>query len=81
MQKTRLRVEMTTDDKEDIWAAVVKRDGLRPLTLATLCGGVSRAIIAGIWVAFFQRVPAMIARTGRQRPRHLQLRAPGRQLP
>ena len=52
MQKTRLRVEMTTADKEDIWAAVVKRDGLRPLTLAELCGGVSRAVVAGIWAAF-----------------------------
>ena len=27
---------------------------------------VSRAIIAGIWVAFFQRVPAIIVRTGLQ---------------
>ena len=33
-------------------------------------GTVSRAIIAGIWVAFFQRVPAIIVRTGADLHKH-----------
>ena len=34
------------------------------VVVGTAFAGVSRAIIAGIWVAFFQRVPAIIARAG-----------------
>ena len=37
----------------------------RELIVVDCNNPVSRTIIAGIWVAFFQRVPAIIVRTGR----------------
>ena len=39
-------------------SVVIEAGSCKPTTY------VSRAILAGVWVAFFQRVPAMIVRTG-----------------
>ena len=40
-------------------SVVIEAGSCKPTTY------VSRAILAGVWVAFFQRVPAIIVRTGR----------------
>ena len=39
-------------------SVVIEAGSCKPTTY------VSRAILAGVWVAFFQRVPAIIVRTG-----------------